>query len=62
MERDPNLGRIISKPSGILFWWDMRDKLPDGDFSWVDMPAAKKDVKVIVESDKVNVAKIEKKD
>ena len=51
MERDPNLGRVISKSSGIMLWWDMRDSLPLGDFSWVDVPSAlsKKDGNVTLE-------------
>jgi len=54
MERDPNLGRIISKTTGVMFWWDMRDSLPTGDFSWIDVPPAlsKKDAKVASEPDK----------
>jgi len=59
MGRDPNLGRIISKPSGIMFWWDMRVKLPDGDYSWVDEPQ-NKDAKITLESDKATATKAEK--
>jgi len=51
MERDPNLGRIISKSSGTMLWWDGREPLPGKDFVWVDVPPGKK---VVFEPDRDN--------